>query len=598
MIVKMTRYDFLLYHRDAPKFLESLRELGLVDITLRDFEPTDSQREKLERSKNYTRIAKAMKSIKAEGEAYSSVEKAVEMFESATSEITSINDKITALKAEAKRVEAWGDFDATQIEVLRQEGVMLRFFEVPAKNFKSEWADVYPIEVINTVNSVCYFVVAVSAAEAIDSLDITAIELAAPVRSAAKIEEEIEQLTAKSVELQAVRARAANSREEILSAILSLTEDVDYMSVLSSAESEAEGTLLVLEGWSETSREADIVKFADSQDVYYTMEAANEAQNPPIKLKNKFFPRLFEPIGAIYIYPRYNELDLTPFFAPFFMIFFGMCLGDAGYGMLLILAVALFWKKIPKAYKDFGWLIIFLNLAAVVFGIFSGNTFGIALAEVPALVEFKEMFLTPNDVFYLSILLGGVQVVFGLFLRTFNRIRRGGKFIYGVSNIGWLLLILGSILAFTGVLPGVYDLDSVAYTVTLYVALACILFFTVPYKPLKSIGGGLYSFYEMGTGIIGDLISYVRLFAIGLAGTIIAQVFNELSVGLSGDIPVVSFIIMVVILLIGHGLNIFISILGAIVHPIRLTFVEFYKNAEFEGGGRLFTPFRRKIIKK
>ncbi len=451
---------------------------------------------------------------------------------------------------------------------------------------------------INTVNSVCYFVVAATEDLATAVLDIAAIEVAAPQRSASAIERECEELSAREVELRGVVARAAYSREDILNEVLVMTEDVDFISVLSSAESEVDGTLLVLEGWSETSREDDIAKFADSQDVYYTMEAADEKQNPPIKLKNKFFPRLFEPIGAIYIYPRYNELDLTPFFAPFFMIFFGMCFGDAGYGMLLILAVILFWKKIPKAYKDFGWLIIFLNLAAVVFGIFSGNTFGIALAEVPALVEFKSMFLSPNDIFYLSIGLGAVQVTFGLFLRTFNRIKRGGKFIYGVSNIGWLLLIVGSVLAFSGLLPGVYDLDSVAYTVTLYVALACILFFTVPYKPLKSIGGGLYSFYEMGTGIIGDLISYVRLFAIGLAGTIIAQVFNELSVGLSGDIPVVSFIIMVVILLIGHGLNIFISILGAIVHPIRLTFVEFYKNAEFEGGGRLFNPFRRKLIKK
>ena len=121
-----------------------------------------------------------------------------------------------------------------------------------------------------------------------------------------------------------------------------------------------------------------------------------------------------------------------------------------------------------------------------------------------------------------------------------------------------------------------------------------IFFLNSPHKnPFINVGAGLYSCYEMATGVVGDLVSYVRLFAIGLCGAIIAQVFNALSVGLSGDIPVLSWIFMAAILAIGHGLNIFISALGAFVHPVRLTFVEFYKNAGFEGGGRRFTPFKR-----
>ncbi len=594
MIVKMTRYDFLLYYKDAPQFLENLRELGLVDITLSDFEATDEQKEKIERAKNYTKIAKALSSITPEGEAFATIPEAVEAYENSHNEIHEIEDKIKNLRAEIKKVEAWGNFDSAQIAALRSEGIVLRFFEVPAKLYKSEWEDNYPIEVINNHNSTIYFVVALREENAADVLEVGGIEVAAPASSAMSIEAEIEKLIARQAELQKVIARVANSRDKLKAKVDILDDDVNYIKVLNSADSQVDGKLLVLEGWSEEERENDIKAFADSQDVYYTMEAAKEEQNPPIKLKNKFFGRLFEPIGAIYIYPKYNELDLTPFFAPFFMIFFGMCFGDAGYGLLLMTAVIVFWKKIPAAYKDFGWLILFLNFAAVVFGIFSGNAFGIELAKIDALVEFKQYFLDPNKVFYLSIALGAIQIIFGLILRTFNRIKRSGKFIYGVSNIGWLILILSSVVAFAGLFPEAYSTDSLAYQISLYTGVGLILFFSVPYKPFASIGSGLYSFYEMGTGIVGDLISYVRLFAIGLAGTIIAQVFNELAVGLSGNIPVVSFIVMVVILFIGHGLNIFISILGAIVHPIRLTFVEFYKNAEFEGGGRLFTPFKRK----
>lgn len=145
-------------------------------------------------------------------------------------------------------------------------------------------------------------------------------------------------------------------------------------------------------------------------------------------------------------------------------------------------------------------------------------------------------------------------------------------------------------LVLAGVLPG----DGWLFYGLLAVAGVLIFFFNSPRKNLfVNVGAGLYNCYEMATGVVGDLVSYVRLFAIGLAGAIIAQVFNALSVGLSGDIPVLSWIVMAIILIIGHGLNIFVSALGAFVHPVRLTFVEFYKNAGFEGGGREFKPFRR-----
>ncbi|MEG0163017.1 MAG: V-type ATPase 116kDa subunit family protein, partial [Mucinivorans sp.] len=184
-------------------------------------------------------------------------------------------------------------------------------------------------------------------------------------------------------------------------------------------------------------------------------------------------------------------------------------------------------------------------------------------------------------------------------LRIFNRAKRGGSFIYGLSSLGWVILFVSSLIAGFDLFGAAFSFQSIAYLIVAGLAGVLILFLNKPKKnPFVNLGAGLYSCYEMATGVVGDLISYVRLFAIGLAGTVIAQVFNELSKGLSGDIPVISFLIMVVILVIGHGLNIFISALGAFVHPVRLTFVEFYKNAEFEGGGRVFKPFKRKINNK
>jgi V/A-type H+/Na+-transporting ATPase subunit I len=110
---------------------------------------------------------------------------------------------------------------------------------------------------------------------------------------------------------------------------------------------------------------------------------------------------------------------------------------------------------------------------------------------------------------------------------------------------------------------------------------------------LTNFGLGLWNTYNMATGLLGDLLSYIRLFALGISSAILGFVFNSLAVSMSGSIPVVSAIVMVIILVFGHSINLFMSGLGAFVHPMRLTFVEFYKNAGFTGGGKKYNPFRK-----
>jgi len=110
-------------------------------------------------------------------------------------------------------------------------------------------------------------------------------------------------------------------------------------------------------------------------------------------------------------------------------------------------------------------------------------------------------------------------------------------------------------------------------------------------NPLINVGAGLWDAYNMVLGLIGDLLSYVRLFALGISGSVMGFVFNDLAINLSGNIPVLSPIIMILIMLIGHSINIFMSSLSSFVHPMRLTFVEFYKNSGFEGGGKKYRPF-------
>ena len=604
MIEPMIRYDLLLYHGDVKPFMEKLRELGMVDITLRDWDAPQQVRDLVAESDRYRTVWQRLGSIKpveaGDGQSpeapFDTVAQAVEAYEAAAERIDQLETMRAKATAELDELALWGEFDPDEIKRLReQDGIALRFFEVATKQYNSEWERDYAIQVVaQTAGGQTFFVVAQptpvgTVPEPID-LGSAVVELKAPEMSFSQKEAQIEKYLREEKEQQDVLARAALSREAIRADYLKMKDQVMFDDAVNAGESYADGTIKIVEAWSVVPNRQQVEAFLDAEGVIYESAQAKAEENPPIKLKNHFFARLFEPIGSLYMLPKYNELDMTPFFAPFFMLFFGMCFGDAGYGLLFILAIVLLWRKIPVKFRDFAWLALFLNIAAVFFGLLTGNVFGLELVKVPALVEFKEYFKWINEkMFDVAVGLGAAQVLFGQIVRIFNRTKQNGSFLYGLSTLGWVILMISGILVWLGVIPG----TSILFYVLLAIAGVLIFFFNSPHKnPFINVGAGLYSCYEMATGVVGDLVSYVRLFAIGLCGAIIGQVFNALSVGLSGNIPVLSWIFMAVILLIGHGLNIFISALGAFVHPVRLTFVEFYKNAGFEGGGRKFTPFK------
>ena len=173
-------------------------------------------------------------------------------------------------------------------------------------------------------------------------------------------------------------------------------------------------------------------------------------------------------------------------------------------------------------------------------------------------------------------------------------------FRYALSTLGWFLILLGGSLAAglpmldeAWVIPG-FTASSPAFYAVLGVGVVLMFFFNSPGKnPFINFGTGLWDTYNNITGILSDVLSYIRLFAIGLSGGILATVFNDLASGLSPDIPVLHELVVVIILLIGHSINIFMSAISSFVHPMRLTFVEFYKNAGFEMAARQFEPLTK-----
>ena len=354
---------------------------------------------------------------------------------------------------------------------------------------------------------------------------------------------------------------------------------------------------MLLEGWAPSERVEEIKHFLSESEVYYEIAEPKPEENVPICLNNKGFFRLFEPIMRLYMLPKYNELDLTPFFAPFFMLFFGLCLGDSGYGLFMLLAVTIYRliaKNITATMKPVLTLVQLLGVSTMACGLLTGTCFGFNLYEIqlPFFQSLKETISLDNQqMFNLSLILGGVQIIFGMILKAVNQSIQFG-FKYAVGTIGWLLILVSTAIAFAA--PGFMSMGGNIHLIFLALGGLMAYLYNSPDKNIfVNLGLGLWDSYNMATGLLGDILSYVRLFALGLSGGILASVFNSLAVGMSPDNVIAGPIVMVLIFVIGHAINIFMNVLGAMVHPMRLTFVEFFKNAGYEGGGKEYKPFKK-----
>lgn len=363
-----------------------------------------------------------------------------------------------------------------------------------------------------------------------------------------------------------------------------LQEEYELNYVVNNTLDEADGKLKVLEGFVPKPQENIFSDFLDGKGIVYLKRRASFSDDPPVLLHNNWFSRLFEPIGSLFSLPSYKDLDLTVFFAPFFALFFGFGMNDMGYGIVLFAGATVikFWHK-PKINKSYLNLVQLLGIISFLFAFITGNFFGFSLAEIPGLSFLKNFFLKDKQIFTLAIAIGFIQILLGMVLQGINRMIKFG-FRYGLPQVGWIMLILHLVnMFYFKVWPLYAHID-------IYVGLALIIFFANPDAGFfKGIGTGIWELFGI-TGLMGDLLSYIRLFALGVSSAILALVINNIAWQVE-KVKYVGPILFLIILLFGHTLNLFVASLGAFVHTMRLTFVEFYKNAGFTGGGNPYKPF-------
>ena len=612
MITKMKKLALLVYHKEYAAFLEKLREVGAVHIQERESGAVESpeMEQKLSAAARYTRIVKRLEAC------------AIEFLEPAgdASTATAIMDKVETLVADIEQhkalqqildkdiatLEPWGNFDYSNVEKLQEAGYELKFFVTSAKSYQSEWESDYNAILVTEKQSRNYFVTLTPQGTIID-IDAEPAKL--PTASLTALENELATVNARIEELEKELAQVAQSGLNTVKAAQEAQKrDIEFTKVMLGGEKVSGDKLVMLEGWVPEESVDSLKAMLDKSGAFYELRAARRGDNFPVKLKNNAFTRMYEVLTKMYGMPSGTDFDPTPIVAPFFSLFFAFCMGDAGYGLLMVLFGFLLKKKLSKNLAGMMNLVITLGIFTTVMGALLGTFFGMSLLEFTGIPQSIRDFIIAGDVelmgstydkqMLLALGIGVLHISIAMTVKAINSTVFFG-FKESLSAWGWWLVVVGGVivgtLTFLSVIPA--GISKWAFIAVGGIgALGIYVLNNLRRNILVNIGAGLWDTYNMASGLLGDILSYIRLFALGLAGGMLGATFNSLALmvveGQEGFGVVLGWVGFGLIILVGHTLNIAMSCLSPFVHPLRLTFVEYFKNAGYEGKGEEYKPFK------
>lgn len=616
MIEKMRRLDAVMLMEDRNAFLADLQRLGVVHLETKPGRRPDellvSRIDSLRRTLHWLDSLAADYDVRIPQAPFEgNLEDLCSRSEAAHGRLRELDQSIREDSELARRLSAWGRFDPDLIGRLDRAGLEVVFCSCSLPQFRPEGGESVVTVEVGQVGGAVHFVALRFKQDQLGEVDkgILATREELPLEDLLDVEARLADMDAERERilrsaLDDTRYRAALSHAVAQVSDLLLREEAEV-----SLETVADGAVCLVRGYFPVRRERELLDFLENRDLVYYIENPGHHEEVPVSLRQNPFTALFAPILRIFSLPNYHELDTTPFFAPFYTLFFGLCVADVGYGLVMlgVLMIVLLRVKNP-ALKPTLALGFVLSASVVVGGALVDDYFGIRLWTVGTpLGKFLSslgIFREQRDAMLLPILLGVIQVFFGYVLRMVNHIRRFG-WQGAMLPLGVLLVLVGGV---TGSMSaagpdfeigpfrvGLLGADKPVWLTLVVVGLAFILFFNGLAQGRKWYlrpVAGLWNVYELATGLPGDILSYLRLFALGLAGGLLAEAVNQIAESLlkGGGNPVAYFA-MAAVLLIGHGLNLGIGLLSAFVHSLRLTFVEFYKAVEFEGGGVAYRAF-------
>ena len=545
MIVKMLHLDLLCVAAEVDSTLESLRSLGAVHLDLssaQGAEVSSAKGEAADAEKAVRFILKA----RGKGEA-GSIRRTISEVLDLQKSLDDKKDSLEDLNREIAKYEPFGDFDPKLAKKLLDRGIDLAAVAerpeiLPPKRLSEMKSDAAELK---------------SAIEA-DNASLAATDEKAIVASFPELSERIAFAAAKELMLDS-------------------------------------GAVSVISGWVPARRLDDLKKTASKEGWGLLTREAESGENPPTLIEP---PKLFRPMRALFeglgIAPAYTESDVSVPFMCYFSLFFAMLVGDGAYGSIFLLGTLAMRKKLPRSW--FVLLTVF-SASTVVWGILSNTWFG---AQIPALSSLPTVqWLADPSYHNMMLLCFTIGVSHLMLARLWNGVCRLPDST-AIAEFGWAGILLFMYLvtnSIVGIFPAIPQWGFYMF----YASLAGVFLFSVKPSELKTRGAELGMLPLNIMSALGDIISYVRLFAVGLASVKVAENFNSMATGLVAGademwVKALMAVAMVAILVIGHALNLAMAGLSILVHAVRLNTLEFSNHKGVSWSGTAYNPFKRKKV--
>ncbi|WP_314292440.1 V-type ATP synthase subunit I [Leptotrichia massiliensis] len=645
-IVKMSKFDLVVFAEQRAKVLKKLqkfKEVNFVDIELYD-ENGELSKDAVEGVTKYVnneelthiderlyQLSNAISLIKKYDERKTRLRDVIHGNENYTfdelakkaltydwkkvsSELNKIGTQYSQIKSEISKkyirydeIDLWERLDVNPKELKNLKKVNTFLGTVPIKLKGTFIDDISELdktyyEELKIVKDEVYYLVISSIDESekeklaevfrnssftVENLDIDAV----PQDYKNGLQKEISEL---KKEKRRLKAQIKTYSEDLtdLQAVYEYMQNKKLRIVESEKLAQTENTILI-KGWIPTEKVSEFEKVIKDEagDNYYLTftDADRDDATVPIKLKNGKVASTFENLTGMYAYPRYNEIDPTPLFTPFYILFFGMMGADVGYGLVLLLATMFVLKvvnlssQMRKSVKFF----FYLSFSVIFWGLLYGSYFG---ATIPGMWRLVDPASQYNDLLIGSIVFGIVHIFVGLAIKAYMLIRDGKSLEAVYDILFWYMALIGGMLF---LIFKLMNLSAVVANVSMWIMIAGMAGIVLTGgREAKGVGaklgGGLYSLYGISS-YVGDFVSYSRLMALGLSGGFIASAINMIAGMIGGNW--FGMIFIPVILIAGHLFNMFLSFLGAYVHTSRLMYVEYFGKF-YEGGGKPFKDFR------
>ena len=604
MIEKMKMVCVVSSASRKDEMLEGLRNLGVLHL---------SEKKSPEHaiSERFTSLSKTA-SVLAEYAPDKKAQKEVpllsdEQFEEMYQEVLEATDKMAALvqeqsvaAAELDRLSAWGDFSPAEIINLKQEGCDLHFYRIGKKEYAiaAQDPDIQMIRLASVDKMDTVAVVGSLPAE------IPATEFLLPEKGISELERELERYRQQMAACEAVLKKASVYDASFQVQLLKTQNEETLSAARETAE--ADEDFVWISGYLP---EAELPQFKATAAVHKwawaCTDVAEDDTQIPTKVKYGKISGLIKPVFDILgILPGYRETDISMWFLLFFTLFFAMIIGDAGYGVLILLGTIAYAVK-TKGLNNGSYLLIVLSVATILWGAVTGTWFGLEKAMeipllramvIPSFANYPEYFgvtaLTQqNAIMKFSFSIGAVQMAIGSLIAVRRKIAE--KNLSWVADLGWLVAIVAMYLLSLYLVIG-EDIPVVPVFVLIGAAYILVVLFG-GMSPDRTFAQGLkagcadaFTVFLNTISCFGNVMSYIRLFAVGMAGLAISQSFNGIAAGFEGPLMILG----VCVVLIGHGLNLIMCFLSVVVHGIRLNVLEFSGQAGLEWTGIEYEPFR------